>query len=573
MKYSAFSLPLLLSICAYGIDLQTPYEKGNGNQTATYDEIVQYYQLLDNEFDQATLIEQGKTDVGRPLHLFIIDQQKKFSPKGSSKEKAIVMINNGIHPGEPEGIDASMMLARDLLTKSEYKSLLDNTTILIIPVYNVGGCLNRNSTSRTNQNGPEAYGTRANARGLDLNRDFMKSDSKNSKAFMSIFRKWNPHIFIDTHTSNGADYSYTMTLIATQKDKLQPTLSNYMEAEMLPYLYGEMEKDQYPMIPYVHLMEAIPDSGIKDYFDSPRYSTGYSTLFNAVGFVTETHMLKPFDKRLESTYHFLANAITFANDNHKTLRSNKAKADSLIINQEYFDIDWELDLTKFKMIDFTGYAAEYNKSKLTRQEQLSYNRDKPFTKKIRYYNTYKASKTVKKPSGYIIPQAWDNIADLMKINNITLSRLKQDSTIKVGIYRIAEYKTYPKPYQGHYLHHHTNFVLDTIDIQFYEGDYIIKTDQTSNRYIIETLEPEAIDSYFNWGYFDAILRTEGGFSGYVFHDEAEELIEQDPELKKDFYKFRGQNKDAKSNELLRFIFERSDHYKPLNTKYPIARLL
>ena len=100
--------------------------------------------------------------------------------------------------------------------------------IVIIPVYNVGGALNRGSYSRANQNGPEAYGFRGNARNLDLNRDFIKCDSRNARSFNRLFNQWKPDVFVDTHTSNGADYQYVMTLISTQKDRLGGALGEFL---------------------------------------------------------------------------------------------------------------------------------------------------------------------------------------------------------------------------------------------------------------------------------------------------------------------------------------------------------
>lgn len=127
--------------------------------------------------------------------------------------------NNGIHPGEPEGIDACMALVRDFCTRPERLAALGNTVFLFIPVYNVDGCFNRNTTSRVNQLGPESFGFRANGRNLDLNRDFVKCDSLAAQVFNRFFTDWDPDVMVDTHTSNGADYSYTMTLIHTQTDK------------------------------------------------------------------------------------------------------------------------------------------------------------------------------------------------------------------------------------------------------------------------------------------------------------------------------------------------------------------
>ncbi|WP_448636667.1 M14 family zinc carboxypeptidase [Pedobacter panaciterrae] len=221
---------------------------------------MKHYEQLDKTYEQAKLFTYGNTDFGKPLHLLVLSKDKIFDPIAIRKSnKRILLINNGIHPGEPEGIDASMMLARDLL-KGDL--LPKDVVICIIPVYNIDGSFNRTGTSRANQNGPVAYGFRGNSKNYDLNRDFIKTDSKNSHSFQEIFNIWQPEIFVDTHTSNGADYQYVMTLIPTHKDKLNPILSGYMTKTMLPSLYEGMKKAGYEMIPYVNSVEETPDAGI-----------------------------------------------------------------------------------------------------------------------------------------------------------------------------------------------------------------------------------------------------------------------------------------------------------------------
>src|SRR5690606_21267390 len=134
-----------------------------------------------------------------------------------SKAAPVILINNGIHPGEPDGIDATMMLMRDLATG---KISAKNLKIVAIEAYNISGMLRRGSYSRANQNGPEEYGFRGNARNYDLNRDFVKNDTKNSEAFQQIFQFFKPIYFIDNHVSNGADYQYLFTYISTNKERL-----------------------------------------------------------------------------------------------------------------------------------------------------------------------------------------------------------------------------------------------------------------------------------------------------------------------------------------------------------------
>ncbi len=189
------------------------------NKSVTYDQAISKYKFLDEKYPQAKLIEMGMTDIGRPLHLFVISSDEKFSPEEAKKSgKLVFLINNAIHPGEPDGVDACIRYSERIL--ADKKALPSNVVILIIPFYNIDGAMKRGCCSRANQNGPEAYGFRGNARNLDLNRDFIKCDSENAASFTSLFRAWDPDVFLDTHVSDGSDYQYTMTLISTQHNKL-----------------------------------------------------------------------------------------------------------------------------------------------------------------------------------------------------------------------------------------------------------------------------------------------------------------------------------------------------------------
>lgn len=551
----------------------TPYELSGKKETATYYEAINHYELLDKTYEQAKLLSYGNTDFGKPLHLLILSKDKVFDPIAIRKSnRRILLINNGIHPGEPEGIDASMMLARDLL-KGDL--LPKDVVICIIPVYNVDGSFNRTGTSRANQNGPVAYGFRGNSKNYDLNRDFIKTDSKNAHSFQEIFNIWQPEIFVDTHTSNGADYQYVMTLIPTHKDKLNPILSDYMTQTMLPSLYTKMRKAGYEMIPYVNSVEETPDAGITGFLESARYSTGYTTLHNTIGFMPETHMLKDYDKRVDATYHLLQIYIDIVVRDAKIIGENKRRSDEKTAKQVEFPIEWTLNKDIADDLEFKGYAAKQRPSEVSGLDRLYYDRNEPYTKTIKYWNTYQPSVTITKPIAYIIPKAWDKIIDLLKLNNVKVQQLQKDTQIDIESYYITDYKTVSTPFEGHYLHSSVKVNPVKQALQFYEGDYIVYTNQPVNRYIIETLEPQATDSFFNWNFFDAILGMKEHFSAYVFEDTAAELLKKNPELKKklDAQKAKDSSLSKNAEAQLDFIYKNSDYYEKTHSRYPVARLL
>lgn len=550
----------------------SPFEKDKSkNVTATYAEVISFYKELDRKYEQVQMLDYGPTDIGKPLNLIVLSKDKIFDPAQIRKQnKRIILINNGIHPGEPEGIDASMMLARDLL---ENKRLPEDVVICIVPVYNIDGMLNR-GVSRVNQNGPESYGFRGNYQNLDLNRDFIKSDSKNSRSFQQIFNIWQPEIFVDTHTSNGSDYQYVITLIPTQKDKLNPILSEYMTSNMLPDLYNKMKVSGFEMTPYVNNIDESPDSGISGFLESPRFSTGYAALHNTIGFMPETHMLKPYVQRVESTYSFIRSVLDIVQRDAVLIAENKRKADEMVMKQTSFPLSWNLDQGRVTELSFKGYEAKYKPSEVSNLSRLYYDRNSPFEKKIKVWDDYVPSTVIDKPLAYIIPQSWQKVIDILALNRIQMKRLAADTEIDTEMYYIEDYKTASRPFEGHYIHSEVKLKKLKQTVKFFEGDYVVYANQQQNRYIIETLEPQATDSFFTWNFFDSVLGQKEHFSDYVFEDEAAKLLKSDAALAKKLKEEKNKDPElAKSAAAqLNWLYRNSEYYEKTYMRYPVGRL-
>ena len=558
----------LLVLMSHALFAQTiSYETSQGKETATYDEVIRFYQDLDKKYDQATLVQVGTTDIGKPLHLFVMSANKIFKPQA---DKVTIIVNNGIHPGEPEGIDASMMWVRELLVK---KTLPPNVVLCVVPVYNVDGMLNR-GVSRINQNGPNSYGFRANSRNYDLNRDFIKTDSKNSESWQKMFHTWKPHLIVDTHTSNGADYQHAVTYFPTQKDKFHPLVSEFFTKQFKPQLDGLLTKAGFDPVPYVNAFGATPESGYNGFNDTPRYSSGYSSLFNCETFVVELHMLKDYPTRVKGTYAFLEATLQLSIKHAGTLIKNKQKADEALASQITFPLSWKLDRTVADSITFKGFGAKYKPSEVSGLNRLYYDRNEVFTKRIPFFDHYVPDITIEKPKAYIIPQSWARVIELLKINGVKLEPLAKDISMEVEAYYIEDYKSPAKPYEGHYIH--TGVVLrkEKQTLPFYKGDYIIYTNQPSNRYIIETLEPQGPDSFFAWNFFDSVLGQKEHFSAYVFEDVAADLLRKDAILKEKLEERKKKDEAfAKSGAAqLEFIYRNSPYSERSYLRYPVYRL-
>lgn len=539
--------------------------------TPTYDEIIATYAGLAKNSKLVQLTECGTTDIGKPLHLVVISKDGKFDP-ASAAAKTKIFINNGIHPGEPDGIDACIELTRMYVAHPEL--LPANVVLCIIPVFNIDGCLNRSSMSRANQNGPEEYGFRGNAKNLDLNRDFIKCDALNTCYLEQAFRDWKPDIFIDTHVSNGADYQYVLTVIESQRSKMNYIVSDYVKNKMLPSLYATMKEKKYEMCPYVDFRGETPESGIIGFLDTPRFSTGYTSLFNCISFVTETHMWKPYNDRVWATYEFLLATINFASKENAAILKTHSDADEYVGKQKSFTLNWQLDTSKFEWISFKGFEAKHKLSAISNQQRLYYDRNAPFTKQVKYFNAYLPVTTVTSPEFYIIPQAYTKVIEQFKINKIEMNRLSKDTAMKVEVYYIDDYKSARSPYESHYIHSQVKVSRDEQVIQYYKGDYVVQTNQTSNRYIVETLEPEGGDSFFAWNSFDGILQQKEWFSDYIFEEKADSLLKANPALKAQLLtKQKSDTAFAKDHwAQLYFIYSHSPYMEKTYNRYPVARM-
>ena len=558
---------------------RTPFENDPaGNTTATYAECIAYYQKLAAAYPgQMKMAEAGPTDSGQPLHEVVLSADGDADPASTRrKNRRILFIQNGIHPGEPEGIDASMMLARDLLQRQSLLKLLAQVTVIIVPVYNVDGMLNRNSTTRANQNGPAAYGFRGNGRHLDLNRDYIKQDSRNARSFAALFQKWQPDVFVETHTSNGADYQYTMTLIATQHSKLAPALGTYLQGQLLPALYKSMEQKKWPMTPYVDFDGPTPESGLRAFLETPRYSTGYAALFNTIGFMPETHMLKAFTPRVHSTYDFLKTVLETVGQQAAALAAARAQAAADQAAQTTFPLAWTLDENRPETVQFRGYEGKMKPSEVSGQPRLYYDRAAPYTRPVPYFNTYKASTTVRRPTAYIIPKAWAEVVEILRRNGATLEPLTHDVSVPVEAYYFEDFKTTPKPFEGNYVHSQVQLRTVAETATFPAGDLVVYlTTAAPIRYLVETLEPQATDSFFAWGFFDSVLQQKEHYSDYVFEDVAANLLRRDPALRERLEKLKQQNAAFATNgpAQLEWVYLNSAYHEPGHNRYPVARWL
>lgn len=553
---------------------QTRFEQSGGTQTPPYADIIAWWKKLDEQSGKVKMLTMGPTDAGFPLHLVVVANKGDYNFAQIRKNnKRIILINNGIHPGEPDGIDASMLLARDIVT-GKYK-IPDNIVLAIIPVYNIGGCLNRSANYRVDQNGPEEFGFRGNAQNLDLNRDAIKCDSKEARSFAQIFQLADPDVFVDNHVSDGADYQHIMTLLTTQCSKLGGPMGEYISKEFEPALYGLMKKKGYDLVPYVNAWGDKPENGWSEYWDSPRYASGYAALWHTFSFVPETHMLKPYDQRVKSTYALMQSFIEYTAANSEKIKQLRAETKEQMKVQEQFPVAWTLDRSVFKEVLYKGYQSGQKSSDVSGLPRLFYDRSKPFEQPVKIFNYFRPVSFVKKPTAYIIPQGWWKVTELLQLNHVQMQPLKKDTVIEVEVYRITDYKSSARQYEMHHLNTEVKTSVSVQRIAFRKGDWYIPMNQNANRFLIETLEPAAEDSYFAWNFFDAILGQKEGYSGYAFEDIAADYLRKNKDLQLKLEQRKSADtvfaRDGRAQ--LNFIYQQSPWFEPVHMRYPVYRVL
>jgi hypothetical protein len=575
-------LKIILSILLFSFSLFAQKQpllhlKYEQNYTPTYSEVIEMYQLLDKNYDNAVLIEKGPTDCGKPLHLFVINSEPEFNPvKIKEQGKTVLLINNGIHAGEPEGIDASLEFADDILrNKDGLAKLLENTVIIIIPVYNIGGVLNRSAYNRSGQTTPYETGFRGNYANYDLNRDFTKCDSENARSFSKIFTEWNPDIFLDTHTTNGSDHHYSITLIPPASALYPPVMEKFIRNKLIPDLYSGMKKGEYELIPYVNYIFNDPKQGIAATQEGPRYSSGFASVFHSYGMMTENQIYRKFPDRVKSCYQFIQVLAEFTSENSESIKKSRVDGikESMVLQQ--YPVAYQLDTTKFRIIEFKGFEVDENQvSPVTGLKRFGYNTSKPYTEQVKYFDTYIQTETVSVPEFYILPQNYKEIIEKLNLVDINYSRLQTDTLMQVTVDYIDDYTSPAKPNNGHFYHDKVTTHSEKQKVQYYAGDLLIPVRQEKIKYILEMFEPKAADSFFRWNFFDNILDQREYFSSYGFEENALKYLNDHPDFKAKFQEKQKANPEFAKNHRaqLAYIYNNSEWAEKSWKRYPAGKI-
>jgi len=559
-------------------DWLTHFEKSNQLESPDYENTLKYFKKF---VDKTPYVKMQNIEIspqGRELKVIIVSKDKAFTPEQAKKTgKAIVLIQNGIHPGEIEGKDACMLLLREILITKEKEHYLDNTILLIIPVLNVDGHERLSPFNRPNQNGPKKMGWRTNALNLNLNRDYLKADTPEIRAFLKLFSDWLPDFMIDNHTTNGADYQYHVTYGIETHQNIDRGLLSWIEKKYLPNLLFNVEKDGFLIGPYMEFKSGTIESGIIDLPTTPRLSHGYCATQNRVCLLVETHSLKPFSNRVFSTKSMMEHTINFVNKNYKEIQSLNIQADKQTI-KNYLESKKKFPLVlrdngKFDKFLFKGFEWYDEHSEITGSTVRKFT-NSPMEIEIPIFNKANSLKKIFIPKAYFVPSQFKDIIDVVKSHGINVDILQNKKRIKVEKYKFTNVKFAPRPYEGRLLpSFNCESFTDTVDLD--PGGFIINTNQRALRVIVNLLEPEAPDSFVSWGFFNAFFERKEYAEAYVMEPYARKMIKDDPQVKSEFYKKLNDDESFRNNdgERLDFFYKRSPFFDKGENVYPIMRLI
>lgn len=568
-----------LMVVAQSSNWQTYYEKSGFKATPRYMETIDFCNRLASFSHMVHVTSFGKSAQGRALPLVILDKEGLQSPASiHNSGRAIVLIQACIHSGECEGKDAGLMLLRDMVVDHKYPEILENTTILFIPIFNTDGHERFGPFNRINQNGPQEMGWRVTANNLNLNRDYLKAETPEMQAWLTMFNAWMPDLFIDTHTTDGADYQYVLTYLMEIYGGMDSGLTAWCKTKFIPEMAKEMELGGFAIFPYIEFRDwHNPKSGLESGPAPPMLSQGYTSLRNRPGLLIETHMLKPYDQRVNATYDCLLHSLEIVAKNSKELKEKVKLADlntsSPSFRKEPFPLQFETISTDSTMVDFKGIKYEEITSAITGEIWFQYGTEK-VDMRLPYFANNKPSVTTRLPEAYIVPREWSSVIDKLKLHGVALEYLVRDTLLTVATYKISNPKWNPQSYESHHALYQFD-VQEITDQRIYPaGSAIVRVNQPQARIIVHLLEPKGNGSLLYWNYFDATLEQKEYGEHYVIEPMIPKLFAENPGLKAEFEKKKADDPQfAKNpNAMLNWFYSKTPYWDKRKDIYPVGKI-
>ncbi|KQN90228.1 carboxypeptidase [Sphingomonas sp. Leaf231] len=540
----------------------TPAETAAFRTTPRYAEVRAWLERLDEASPLISLERFGRTGEGR-------DMLMVRARKGAAG-KPVVLVQAGIHAGEIDGKDAGLMLLRDIALRGK-DDLLDKVDLVFVPVYNIDGHERMSAWNFVHLRGPAEKGHGANARDIDLNRDYAKADAPETRAMIGLLRTLDPILYVDCHVSEGFDMQYDVTFTyagwgryarhrATAgwlEDRFGPAVSKALTAAgHLPSVYPSP------------IDSREPTRGIRFSPEGPRYSTGYGDFIGVPTVLVENHMLKPYRQRVLGTYVLIEAALRVAGRDAAPIAAAKAadrasRPATLLTRWTPLEqpTGW---IERFKGVAFDTYRSPAS----GRLEQRWNGRGVTFRMPI---IGQRPVETVKLPVAWWVPAGQTEVLDRLRLHGIVFEAITAPRTMRVDEIRLIDPKL-GQPGEGRYPVE-ASFSHQPVERVIAAGSVRVPADQSNGLLAAALLEPESRDSFLAWGFFPEMLAAPPSTDAFVLAALGDRLLATDPVVRAAFEKRLGDDLAFAADPAARlaWLYARAGPGHTHHLTYPILR--
>jgi hypothetical protein len=513
--------------------LKSRPESTNYEETSRYEDVLRFISDLQRRTDKLRIEYFGKSEEGRELPLMIFADPPIAQPREAlASGKPIIFVMANIHAGEVEGKEAMLNLSRRI-AGGDLRTMLDKIVILIAPIYNADGNEKISINNRTAQNGPiGGVGTRENAKGFDLNRDYMKLESAEANALVRLFNRWDPHLTVDLHTSNGSYHGYHLTFSPTLNPNADPRLIAFERNKMLPaiaksmrtahkfrsYYYGnfatrermnreidmfEIERSGDRARPAENRMTKV----WRTFDHRPRFGNNYYGLRNRLTILSEAYSYLDFKGRVDVTAAFVEEIFkyTAAHSEEITALIERVDDDALRGKIAQNGVEFELKALD-KPVEILVGEVEKRKNPLSGKLMTAMIETKFTPTPMLDYGLFAPTRSVTVPRAYIFRNEDGMKTVLAKLiaHGIAVEELTETLSAEVESLLITDVKRSARAFQSH-----SEVKLkgraQKETISFPAGSIVVRTSQPLTRLIFYLLEAESDDGFVNWNFLDAYL--------------------------------------------------------------------
>jgi len=485
--------------------LKTRAERTNYVETSRYDDVVAF---LDTVAKASSLVHTttfGYTFEGRPLPLAVVGRVSDAKPatvRASGKLRIYIQAN--IHAGEVEGKESALALVRDIAL-GHYAQWLDSMVLLVAPIYNADGNERVSLTNRGPQHGPiGGMGIRANAQGLNINRDNIKLDTPEARSMVKLLNDYDPHVMIDLHTTNGSHHAYHLTWEIPNNPAADPSITRLARDEWMPEVMKVIKaKYGWDLHSYGDVSGQPPDRVWTTVEDLPRYTHNYWGLRNRFGILSETYSYLTFEDRIATATRFLEEIINFAHTNASRIRKTANDADSQSLIARRLSLRSKVRRSDQKAEVLMGDTQEevnpYSGQVILRRLDVR----KP--EQMWLEATFEPVESERVPSAYYLPAELRSAVDRLQAHGIRIERLSQPSTLELEEFHIESNQVVAQAFEGHE-ERTISGKYEPVQRTLPAGTYRVPMNQPLARLAFYLIEARSNDGLLTWNVLDEALK-------------------------------------------------------------------